>query len=200
MITIRALNKKDCNAVAKLHMQALRTPFVGKAGEKLLDMYYAAVVAGKGAAGYVAKSSEGHLMGFVCGVWQAGLLRNEMLKRYGPGLFFWGGIQVVQRPKMLTSLPERLKRRDTVQNTNQPGYELRPIVVAENARGSGVANKLVQILLQDAQQRGFTEVYLYTERDNLAARKFYAKVGFIEAGRESRFGLTYLQYLCNLKT
>jgi ribosomal protein S18 acetylase RimI-like enzyme len=201
-MTVRRLSQKECPAVARLHMEALPTPFVGRSGEALLTLYYRSVIAEQGAVGYVAVNAAGVVMGFVCGVWNPGHLWRHLLKRHGLSLLWWGCLQLGQRPQMLASIPGRLRRAPTSLDTGSDsfhnGYELRPIVVAQEARGTGAAGELVATLLQDARQRGFAEMYLYAEPDNLAACKFYDKIGFIADGQEicdGRPGVCYRRHI-----
>lgn len=61
----------------------------------------------------------------------------------------------------------------------QEGYELRPIAVLSQFRGRGVADKLVERLVQDAHERGYDQIFLFTEDNNFAAIKFYLRFGFV---------------------
>lgn len=196
-MTVRRLDQKDCLAVARLHMEALPTPFAGRSGEALLTFYYKAVTAEQGAVGYVAAADDG-VMGFVCGVWDPSHLRRYLLKRHGLGLLWWGSLQLVRRPHIFASIPSRLRRTpdgsDTGISSPHGGYELRPIVVAKEARGTGTAGELVATLLQDACRRGFTELYLYAESNNVAAIKFYTRVGFRESEHRERDGQQIVRF------
>ncbi|MBK7917809.1 MAG: GNAT family N-acetyltransferase [Chloroflexi bacterium] len=197
-MTVRRLNQKDCLTVARLHMGALPTPFAGGSGEALLTLYYRSVTMEQGAMGYAAVNADDDVIGFVCGVWNPGQLRRYLIKRHGFSLLWWGSLQFGQRPQIFTSLPGRLRRTppnlDTGVDISYGGYELRPIVVAKEARGTGTAGELVETLLQDARQRGFTEMHLFAEPDNLAACKFYDKVGFAADGQGIRDGRPVVRY------
>jgi ribosomal protein S18 acetylase RimI-like enzyme len=201
-MTVRRLSQKECPAVARLHLEALPTPFAGRSGEALLTLYYRAVMAEQGAVGYVAVNAAGVLMGFVCGVWNPGHLRRYLLKRHGFSLLWWGSLQLGQRPHILASLPGRLRRApmssDAGVSSQQNGYELRPIVVAREGRGTGLAGELVATLLQDARQRGFTEMHLYAEPDNVAAVKFYTKAGFRAGERRVQDGQQVIRFYCDI--
>ncbi len=199
---VRRLGQDDCLEVTRLHMDALPTPFAGRSGEALLGTYYRSVTAEQGATGYVAVNSAAQIIGYVCGVWNPGQLRRYMVSHYGLALLWWGSGQLLQKPQFLASVPGRLRRapKDTParESVHEPGYELRPIVVAETARGSGAARMLVETLLQDARKRGFKEMYLYVETENLAARKFYAKVGFAEVDQEELEGRCVIRCRCDV--
>jgi ribosomal protein S18 acetylase RimI-like enzyme len=201
-MSVRRLGQDDCLEVARLHMNALPTPFAGRSGEALLRIYYRSVTAEQGAVGYVAVNSGAQVIGFVCGVWNPGQLRRHMVSHYGLALLWWGSGQLLQKPQFLASVPGRLRRAPddapARESVHEPGYELRPIVVAETARGSGAARMLVETLLQDARKRGFKEMYLYVETENLAARKFYAKAGFAEVDQEELEGRCVIRCRCDV--
>lgn len=188
---IRPLNIFDSYSVADLHYKYLHTNFFGRPGIQLLQLYYRAVSLGIGAYGFVAESSDG-VLGFICGVWDRKALYWELIKNYSPGLLFWTINQILIQPSLLLALIQKLDQKNS---TNfQSGYELRPIVLSQSARGTGIAIKLAERLFNDAEQRGFADINLFTEENNIAARKLYQKLGFQVTGRFHRSGNIYIGY------
>ena len=181
---------RHCTAVANLHLNYLRTSFQGRAGRELLVAYYRAVVEGLGACGFVAEDSNQTVAGFVCGVWAPGLVRRTMLRRQWPRLLFWGAVQAALHPTMVGN---RLRGSETMTDPDS-GYELRPIVVAPDARGSGLAAELVARLVLDARSRGYDYLHLFTEADNDPANTFYRRIGFREVEIVKRSDLVYIRY------
>jgi len=192
-MVIDRLQFQDCPAVAILHLTCLHTPFSGRAGQELLTRYYQAVAREIGACGYTAKQ-DGHLLGFVCGVWQPRLLRNHLLRSEWAALSWWAIWQVMAKPTLLLNLLKRGLKPDAEESMPLDGYELRPIVVSPEARGRGVARLLVETLWDDANRRGFSRVFLYTEENNISAQALYQKTGFSLIGKQIRGGATYLYY------
>lgn len=192
MAQIDYLQESDCNKVAALHLMHLRTSFTGQAGKELLACYYRAVVRQVGACGYVAKEND-EIEGFVCGVWQPSALRNILLRSQWLGLGWWAVWQVLSNPRFALDSLSRIRFSLQIPHETR-GYELRPIVVAPIARGSGVAQLLLNTLLKDAAQRGYKCIYLHTEEDNALAKSFYKKTGFKEVGKVYRLGVTHLRY------
>ena len=160
MTTIRPLTGQDCAAVARLHQEYLPTNFCGWSGSKLLATYYRAMVDQDGAVGYVAIGAAAQVVGFVCGVWDGQLLRRGLFRRHLLPLLFFGLMQLVKNPHLFLSLKNRWRGSVGDTSDHADGYELRPIVVTETARGSGAATDLTQRLKQDAQTRGFKEIHL----------------------------------------
>ncbi len=190
---ITEIQIEHCADLAKLHLTHLRTPFRGKPGEALLKHYYQAICKGKGACGYIVQQ-DGQILGYVCGVWDPALLQKTMLRHFWFQLGFWALLQILLRPALVIDFLSRFRKADKISGSNEPGYELRPIVVVPEARGTGIASALVKKLISDADQRGYSKIHLYTERDNLAANSFYRKFGFALVRQETRAGEVYLHY------
>jgi ribosomal protein S18 acetylase RimI-like enzyme len=191
MAEIIPLELRHCWQAARLHMKYLPTQFSGLPGLGLLHAYYAAVSLGQGAAGFVAEEAPG-LVGYICGVWDVPALRRTLWRRQGLWLAACGPAQVMLDPEMFLSLLKRIKGGDA--EAPEPGVELRPIVVHPAARGSGLAARLAESLLQEAARSGFERVHLYTEPENIAAQRFYRKMGFQLLGAVARSGKSHLHY------
>lgn len=193
------MQPQHCAQAAALHLAYLKSSFRKvRPARELLTLYYRAVCQEVGATGFVAYS-QGSVDGYICGVWDARALRRRMIQNSLPGLTVWTLLLLLQQPMLLAELPTRVLGSNVYPPPSRPGiptpgYELRPIVVSEAKRGSGIAELLVQALLQDAAARGFAEVYLITESDNLAAIKFYSRIGFSRVGETVRHGLMYQLY------
>lgn len=187
------LQPSHCVEVAQLHLACLPTPFCGRPGRELLRRYYKGVSQNQGASGFVALK-QNQVVGYVCGVWRPNELQRWILRHDGLGLLFWGGAQLIYKPALISDLWRRLVRFSKNAELNGSGYELRPIVIAPAARGSGIAIELIQALLRDAAQRGFTTVHLYAEQDNEPAIRLYRKAGFCLAGEAIRAGQACFRY------
>lgn len=62
-------------------------------------------------------------------------------------------------------------------------WELHQLYVAEEAKGQGVADTLMDWAMGEAKRRGFADMSLSVFAENHRARRFYEKRGFIEVGR-----------------
>jgi PhnO protein len=56
------------------------------------------------------------------------------------------------------------------------------LVIDENSRGQGIGSRLIDHVVAYCARLGCEEVEVSTEADNLAARGFYARHGFVERG------------------
>ncbi len=57
-------------------------------------------------------------------------------------------------------------------------WSIRDLYVAPNHRRTGIANALVQHIVQDARAAGAHRVSLQTETDNIPALRLYGNIGF----------------------
>lgn len=64
-----------------------------------------------------------------------------------------------------------------------PAAELRQLYVLPPWQGRGIADTLMRWALDVAREKGAREVYLSVYVDNLRARRFYERYGFVECGR-----------------
>lgn len=176
MIEIRHLQLEDCSSVAEAHLKYLTTSFRGKAGLALLKIYYEVITEQPGGMGFVVVK-DGKLAGYICGVWDRAMLKKALLRRWFK-LIVYGVRQSLQVPRTIPGFFTRLFRPRTKNVLKVDGYELRPIVVLPEFRGQGIAEQLVQRLLNDARRRGFKQVFLIVEVNNPGAEKLYRKSGF----------------------
>lgn len=63
---------------------------------------------------------------------------------------------------------------------NKDEYFISNLAVFKKHRGKGISKQLLDRVIQDANEKGFTKVSLYVEIDNDVAYKVYNKYGFKE--------------------
>lgn len=66
-------------------------------------------------------------------------------------------------------------------------WEIENVVVAQEKRKQGLGSALVGEFVQIARQRAGSTVYLEVRESNLAARRLYGKLHFVETGRRKRY-------------
>jgi ribosomal protein S18 acetylase RimI-like enzyme len=192
------MESRHCAACAHLHLTCLHSSFSGWAGRRVLTWYYRALADGKGGIGFVAMEGD-VVVGYVCGIWDSATVRRRLLRYHAVRVVGLMALQGLVSP--LRAVSEVARRvvpqgagTDERQAVAVDGFELRPIVIAPQARGSGLAERLISRLLEAAAERGFASIYLVTEVDNHAARKSYAKMGFSEVGQLRRYHRIYVVY------
>ncbi len=193
MIEIRLLRPADCPRVASAHAAYLRTPFNTPGGIHLLQAHYEILIDQQGGVCYMALV-DSQFAGFVCGIWNHQLI-NRVNRKKPIRLALYSLQHLFSNPQYLKGNLKTLLLRRSGKISYNEGYELRPIVVLPQFRGQGVADKLVERLIQDARQRGYEQVFLFTEADNQSAIRFYTRFGFVledipdESGKLFRYFL-----------
>jgi ribosomal-protein-alanine N-acetyltransferase len=64
-----------------------------------------------------------------------------------------------------------------------PEVELLLVAVVPRERGRGVGRQLVDTVSADAARRGASDLFLEVRENNLAARRLYRSLGFVDVGR-----------------
>jgi ribosomal protein S18 acetylase RimI-like enzyme len=187
------LTRQHARRVAELHQAYLSTSFRGPSGREMLQAYYESLATSSGGIGFVAVDEE-TVSGYVCGIWDPECIQRDALRKYWHRLLYWGFVQFLVNPGVLRSIQDRLAGQQDAMERVYFEYELRPIVVTPEARGSGIADRLVHALLADARSRGHVRVELITEEANLAAISFYRRIGFQDCGTFTRSGVSYRIY------
>ena len=69
------------------------------------------------------------------------------------------------------------------------------VFVAPDYWGRGIGGRLVDALLPEARSRGYDRAQLWTQSDNMRARRLYEGRGFVPSGREKyEFGERIVHY------
>lgn len=80
---------------------------------------------------------------------------------------------------------------DLETNSSRRWWVLRQLYLDEAAKGTGLAQTLMDWAIGEARAQGYEELYLTVWVENHRARRFYDKQGFIEVGKyEYRVGNT----------
>jgi len=175
MVNIEQLKSEDCGPVSDLHLKYFQHQFHDLPGRRLLECYYKGVANQVGSTGFVAKNDE-KVIGYICGVWDKGAINAFLKHKYIASLILWGFLHVVTHPSTLSKMVNKVTQGSEL--IKKEGYELRPIIVDKDFRGSGVADLLVDRLILDAQERGYTSIFLIAEMENERAKSFYIKMNF----------------------
>jgi ribosomal protein S18 acetylase RimI-like enzyme len=70
-----------------------------------------------------------------------------------------------------------------VETSGRRGLELRQLYVRRTHQGLGVAPKLMDWAIAELRRRGAEDIYLSVWSENERAKRFYARYGFVEVGR-----------------
>ncbi|HEY8591102.1 MAG TPA: ribosomal protein S18-alanine N-acetyltransferase [Naasia sp.] len=68
-----------------------------------------------------------------------------------------------------------------------PDGDIQTVALAEDLRGRGLGRVLVRALLDEAERKGVTSVFLEVRADNAVAQALYASMGFEALGVRPRY-------------
>ncbi len=86
------------------------------------------------------------------------------------------------------------------ENSNSINAELICLHSLPDKRRQGFGTIMMEDTLDDIKNAGYSEVVLWCFEENMVARKFYEKIGFVFTGKtKNTFGATEVEYKLNLK-
>ncbi len=77
--------------------------------------------------------------------------------------------------------------------------ELGNVAVDDEYRGQGIGGKLIEAVLERAQERGVREIFLEVRKSNVRAQELYYTFGFTQVGRRKNYYLEPLEDALVLK-
>jgi len=186
-LKVRDITTQDVVEVAKLHIQGISTGFISSLGINFVTSLYEAIAQNKHSFGFVAQE-DGKVLGFVAFTTNLSkLYKSVILKKGCRFVLLLAGkmFSLRQIKKMFETLfyPSRVKKMDL------PCAELLSLVVAEEARGRGVAAELVKKGLEACRTRGIPKVKVLVGASNEPANKLYRNCGFELVGQIDNHGV-----------
>jgi ribosomal protein S18 acetylase RimI-like enzyme len=162
--------------IANLHYRGIPTGFLSSLGPKFLTALYYAIARSESAFGFVVRENE-RTLGFIAFTDNLNRLYQVVIKQN----FFRFSLLLVCKmldwsriKKVLQTLlyPGKTRKLDL------PTAELLAIVIDESARGRGLATQLLQVGLDECQNRNIDKVKVLVAADNQPANQLYHKFGF----------------------
>jgi len=186
-IEFNPLKIEDAREIAALHITGISTGFISSLGIDFVRSLYEAIVDGKYGFGFVAEEDE-KVLGFVAFTTNLSKLYKSVILKKGHrlALLLAGKMFSLKRIKKVFETlfyPSRIKKMDL------PHAELLSIVVAEEARGKGLATELVKKGLEACRLRGIEKVKVLVGADNEPANKLYQNCGFELVGQIDNHGV-----------
>lgn len=165
--------------VAALHQTGIHTGFLSSLGPRFLKQLYKAIPAAS--SGFVFVGVRGQdVLGFVACTELLGGLYKQALKKRGLAM----GLALVPRafrPSVFKRIIETLFYPSKIAD-DFPKAEVLSIVVDESMRGKKLASQLIARAVAEFRSRGIRKVKVLVWDQNLAAKRFYEKCGFLLAG------------------
>jgi ribosomal protein S18 acetylase RimI-like enzyme len=194
-MNIRPLSPPDAQQVARLHIDGIGTGFISSLGDEFVTKLYRAIAMSEFGFGLVAEY-DGQILAFVAFTSDLSGLYKSVLRYGGIGLIWLLlrrtlSLQRIKRVFQNVFYPSKTVKQDL------PRAELLSVVVANEARGRGLATELVKKGLQECARRGIHNVKVLVAADNEPANKLYRRCGFEIASRVDSHGTPSNVYVCN---
>jgi glycosyltransferase involved in cell wall biosynthesis/ribosomal protein S18 acetylase RimI-like enzyme len=180
---VRPATPADALAVARLHADGMPDAFLPTLGPRFLARLYRALATDPDAVVLVAEGVDG-VVGFAAGVTSVGGFYRRFARGHGPAAALAAAPRLA-RPRVARRLLEtvRYPAQEVAGNGHLPDAELLSIAVAPAFRAGGTGRALADGVLAGLAGRGVDDVKVVVGAANQGANRFYAKVGFTEAGR-----------------
>jgi ribosomal protein S18 acetylase RimI-like enzyme len=181
-LVIRRATTVDAEAMARLHTEGMPDAFLPTLGQPFLTRLYRAIAADSDAVAIVAEGVDG-VVGFAAGVTSVGAFYRRFARRHGPMAALAAAPRLI-RPRVAWRLLETVRYPSHVDagNDRLPDAELLSIAVDPAWRVGGTGRALANGVLAALADRGVGELKVVVGAANLVANRFYARVGFREAG------------------
>jgi glycosyltransferase involved in cell wall biosynthesis/ribosomal protein S18 acetylase RimI-like enzyme len=188
-VLIRPARAGDAAAMARLHADGMPDAFLPTLGPRFLARLYRALAADPEAVALVAEGVDG-VVGFAAGVTSVGRFYRRFARGHGPAAALAAAPRLV-RPSVARRLLETVRYPGTAPagagngdgHRHLPDAELLSIAVAPGFRAGGTGRALADGVLAGLAGRGAGDVKVVVGAANQGANRFYAKVGFTEAGQ-----------------
>lgn len=177
---IDQIRKNEWIEVAKLIAQAIPNALISKLSNKFGAIFYSKLVEQECSCGYVARDESENILGVIIGTTDYPKTRSVAFKGQLAKLIVIANFRLLSWSVIGWVIKGFLaKDRDKKQgHKDSPVAELVAIAVCSKARGTGLAQKLVEQMEKFMTSKGFSGPYkILTEKANTRANKFYEKIG-----------------------
>jgi glycosyltransferase involved in cell wall biosynthesis/ribosomal protein S18 acetylase RimI-like enzyme len=185
LLVVRPATPADAAAMARLHADGLPDAFLPTLGPRFLARLYRALATDPEAVALVAEGVGG-VVGFAAGVTSVGGFYRRFARGHGPAAALAVAPRLA-RPgvarRLLETVRYPVKEPNGNGNGRLPDAELLSIVVAPGLRAGGTGRALAAGVLAGLAGRGVDQVKVVVGAANQGANRFYARVGFTEAGQ-----------------
>jgi glycosyltransferase involved in cell wall biosynthesis/ribosomal protein S18 acetylase RimI-like enzyme len=179
---VRPATPADAAAMARLHADGMPDAFLPTLGPRFLARLYRALATDPQAVALVAEGVDG-VVGFAAGVTSVGGFYRRFARGHGPAAALAAAPRLV-RPSVARRLLETVRYPADAGGDGQlPDAELLSIAVAPAFRAGGTGRALADGVLAGLAGRGADDIKVVVGAANQGANRFYAKVGFREAGQ-----------------
>jgi ribosomal protein S18 acetylase RimI-like enzyme len=176
---IEKMTESTIKGAVDLHIEVFKDSFLTSLDRDVLTGMYENYVSSELGRAYVYIEN-GEIIGLVAGAINPSVYYNQLLKKRGIRFFWLTLKRVIKEPKILLSMARRDYSGFFRPDESQEAYgkaSLDVIGVKEEYRGTGIAQRLAEVFLNELRESGVSEVNLGVSPTNFAAKRFYEKIG-----------------------
>ena len=178
--TIGEIRNSEWIEVAKLVAQAIPNALISKLGNRFGATFYSKVVEQEYSCGYVARDESDNILGVIIGTINYPNARSIAFKEQLAKLIITANLRLLRWSVIrwvIDGVFTKVKYKKE-EHANRPIAELVAIAVCPKARGTGLAQELVEKMERFMVSKGLSEPYVIcTEKANARANRFYEKIG-----------------------
>ena len=178
--TIDQIRESEWIEVADLAARSIPNALISKLGNRFGATFYSKVVEQEYCCGYVARDELDNILGVIIGTTDYPNAHSIAFKGQLAKLIITANFRLLRWSVIRWAIKGVLtKVRGKKQDrANRPVAELVTIGVCPEARGAGLAQKLVEEMEKFMVTKGLSGPYtILTEKANTRANKFYEKIG-----------------------
>lgn len=183
---ILPLDEKYFKEISIIHYDTFRGDFQVLLGKRFLEKLYGRYRASEYGTGYVFMDAD-KVVGFILAAYDIGRFEQEVILKDGMSLFFIALGRILLCPLRIPSLSRQFFLNLNLKKIESKA-ELVTIAVDNAYRNKGIGQLLFRALVEDFRKKGIVSFKLTTDAKNVAASRFYKKLGFTAARSFKRFG------------
>lgn len=173
---VRPMAPPDAAEVAALHATQIAGGFLSSLGTGVLCSIYSALPDSQAGFGFVAEH-DGRTMGFIACATDLRKLYRQILGRRGFTLV-WRLLRHVSSLRTIRKMVQTLLYPKKIEKLGVPEAEVLSVATTPQARGMGVASRLMQEALDEFIRRGCHRVRVLVGADLAPANTYYMRNGF----------------------
>jgi GNAT superfamily N-acetyltransferase len=192
-IKIITLLPEYAEQVAKLHISGIATGFISSLGKDFVKSLYCAIAESVHSVCLVAVR-DNTVLGFASFTTNINKLYRSLIFKRGLKFFFMLFSRLLS-VRTVKKIFETLFYPARIQKMNLPQAEFLSMAIADEARGKGLATKLVKRGFEECAKLGVKELKIFAAVDIQAINNMYKKLGFPLAGQMENHGIVSNVYV-----
>jgi ribosomal protein S18 acetylase RimI-like enzyme len=192
-IKIITLLPEHAEQVAKLHISGIATGFISSLGTDFVKALYCAIAESEHSVCLVVVQ-DNKVLGFASFTTDLNKLYKSLIFKRGLKFFLMlcrkmFSVRTVKKIFETMFYPARIKKMSL------PEAEFLSMAIADEARGKGLATKLVRRGFEECAKLGVKELKIFAAVDIQAINNMYKKLGFRLAGQMENHGVVSNVYV-----